>query len=281
MDENNKPLEGIKIVNLSVNLPGPAAAAKLSDLGASVTKIEPPGGDPFQEYSPAWYNVLCAKQRVVHLDLKTEIGHAEIESLLKESDLFLTSYRPSALERLALGWTELHGLYPQLCQVAIVGYPSPEHNKAGHDLTYQAVLGLISPPHFPRTLLADLAGAEKAVNSVLGLLFFRERGNGAGYREVALSECAEYFAEPLRYGLTVPEGILGGGLPRYNLYKANQGWIAVAALEPHFWQKLTRELGFSGPDVVYEELQEIFLTKNAVEWESWAFSLDLPVVAVR
>ena len=274
-------LRGIRVVNLSLNLPGPVAAAKFGDLGASVTKIEPPDGDLFEEYCPYWYEILCMKQNIIRLDLKTAIGHNEMESLLKESDLFLTSFRPSALDRLELGWTRLHSRYPQLCQVAIVGYPSPDHNKAGHDLTYLASFGLLSPPHFPRTLLADLAGAEKAVSVALGLLYSRERGNGGGYVEVALSECAKYFAEPLQYGLTVPEGMLGGGLPRYNLYETRQGWIAVAALEPHFWQKLTGELGFCQPDVSYKDLREIFLTKNAVEWENWAVSLDLPIVAVR
>jgi len=281
MNNKNEPLRGIKVVNLSLNLPGPAAASKLSNLGASVTKVEPPDEDPFKGYCPSWYKAMCMKQNVIHLDLKTAKGRDDMENLMKESDLFLTSFRPSALDRLELGWTEIHSRYPRLCQVAIVGYPSPDHNKAGHDITYQAVLGLVSPPHFPRTFLADLAGAEKAVNAALGLLYSRERGNGSGYIEVALSECAEYFAEPLRYGMTLPGEMFGGGLPGYNLYETQQGWIAVAALEPHFWQKLTVELGFCQPDVGYKELQDIFLKKNAVEWENWAVSLDLPIVAIK
>jgi crotonobetainyl-CoA:carnitine CoA-transferase CaiB-like acyl-CoA transferase len=281
MNGKNETLRGIKAVNLSLNLPGPAAAAKLSQLGASVTKIEPPDGDPFREYSPQWYEALCMKQTVLRLDLKTAKGHDEMEHLLKENDLLLTSFRPSALEKLGLGWKELHSRYPRLCQVAIVGYPSPDHNKAGHDLTYQAVLGLLSPPNFPRTFLADLAGAERAVSSALGLLYSREGGNGAGYIEVALSECAEYFTEPLRYGLSVPGGMFGGGLSRYNIYETQQGWIAVAALEPRFWERLTGELGFCQSDVSYAQLQDIFLTKNAAEWEAWAVTLDLPIVAVR
>jgi crotonobetainyl-CoA:carnitine CoA-transferase CaiB-like acyl-CoA transferase len=281
MNGNNEPLHGIKAVNLSLNLPGPAAALKLSQLGASVIKIEPPEGDPFSEYCLSWYEALCVKQTVLRLDLKTAMGRDKIDHLLKESDLILTSFRPSALEKLGLGWKELHSRYPRLCQVAIVGHPSPDHNKAGHDLTYQAALGLLSPPHFPRTFLADLAGAEKAVSSALGLLYAREGGSGAGYIEVALSECAQYFTEPLRYGLTVPGGMFGGGLPRYNIYETRQGWIAVAALEPHFWERLKGELGLCKSDVSYAQLQEIFLTKNAAEWETWAASFDLPIVAVR
>ncbi len=281
MDSPFEPLRGIKVINLSVNLPGPAAGAGLGSLGAAVTKIEPPEGDPFERYCPAWYKALCAKQKVLRLDLKTATGRDRMENLLNESDLFLTCFRPSALEKLGLGWTELSGRHPELCQVAIVGYPSPDHEKAGHDLTYQAPLGLLSPPQFPRTLLADLAGAERAVSRALGVLLSRERGSCAGYVEVSLSECAEYFAETLRQGLTVSGGLLGGGLPQYNLYRAKEGWIAIAALEPHFWRNLTRELGFSKPDVSYDELQEIFLTKSALEWETWAESRDLPLAAVK
>jgi alpha-methylacyl-CoA racemase len=281
MNHMIEPLRGINVVNLSLNLPGPAAAAKLTRLGASVTKIEPPDGDQFKEYCPSWYETLAVNQTVLRLDLKTVQGRDGIQGLLQVSDLFLTSFRPSVLGRLGLGWAELHSRYPKLCQVAIVGYPAPDQHKPGHDLNYQAAFGLLSPPNFPRTLLADLAGAERASTTALALLYSRERGNGAGYVEVALSDCAEYFAECLRYGMTVPGGMLGGGLPRYNLYETKEGWVAVGALEPHFWQRLTTELGFNRIDVGYEELQEIFLKRNAVEWETWAAPLDLPVVAVR
>lgn len=276
-----RPLRDINVVNLSLNLPGPLAAAKLASLGAGVTKIEPPDGDPFERYCLPWYKAMSKNQKVLRLNLQSAEGHDAMESLLEKSDLLLTSIRPSALEHLALEWKDLHIRHPRLSQVAIVGYTAPEHNKAGHDLTYQASFGLLSPPELPKMLLADLAGAEQAVSSALALLFSRERGNGADYAEVALSECAERFAEPLRYGMTAGDGMLGGGLPQYNLYKTKGGWIAVAALEPHFWQKLKRELGFGRPDVGYEEMEAIFMTKNATEWELWAASLDLPVVAVK
>ena len=81
----------------------------------------------------------------------------------------------------------------------------------------------------PRTLLADLAGAERAVSATLALLLDRERGSGAGYAEIALSEAAAFFAEPLRYGITKPGAHLGGGFPGYGLYEAREGWVAIAA----------------------------------------------------
>jgi alpha-methylacyl-CoA racemase len=279
--EHTQPLKDIKVVSLALNVPGPAAAIRLSRLGASVTKIEPPGGEPFAQWCPPWYETLCAGQRVLCLDLKSVRGLDEMKGLLEETDLFLTSIRPSALDQLSLGWTGIHSRHPRLCQVAIVGYPSPNQNKVGHDLNYQAAFGLLSPPHIPRTLLADLAGAERAVSSAMALLYARERGFGAGYAEVTLSESADIFAEPLRYGITAPGGLLGGGLPQYNLYETRQGWIAVAALEEHFQHRLAKELGFDRSNISHEEFQEIFVTKTAVEWEVWATALDLPIAAVR
>ncbi len=281
MKSEQKPLDGIKVVSIALNAPGPVAAAKLYRMGASVTKVEPPDGDLLAKLCPPWYESLCAGQMVIRLDLKTTSGRAEIGALLEESDLFLTSMRPSALNHLSLDWPAVNSRYPRLCQVAIVGYVSPDQNKAGHDLTYLAPLGLLSPPHLPRTLPVDLAGAERAVSSALALLYARERGRGAGYTEVALIEGAEIFAEPLRYGITAPGGMLGGGLPQYNLYETRQGWIAVAALEPHFWHRLTSELGTNQANTTYEELRKVFLTKTAPEWDAWAALHDLPVAAVK
>ena len=163
--------------------------------------------------------------------------------------------------------------------VAITGYPAPRENTPGHDLTYLAECGLLSPPDIPRTLLADLAGAERAVSATLGLLLNRAEGRGAGYTEVALSEVAAFFAEPLRYGITKPGAELGGGLPGYNLYPAREGWLAVATLEKHFWKNLLLELGLE--EVTREDLAEVFSHKTAKEWEEWAQQRDLPLVALR
>ncbi|MCX5810738.1 MAG: CoA transferase [Proteobacteria bacterium] len=281
MNSVDKPLYGIKVLTMALNVPGPVAALKLNSLGASVTKVEPPEGDHFEKLCSPWYKALCAGQRVIRLNLKSTGDREEMESLLAESDIFLTSIRIAALDHLSLSWNDIHYRHPRLCQVAMVGYPPPDDSKAGHDINYLATLGLLSPPHLPLTLLADLAGAERAVSCALALLYAREQGKGAGYGEVSLSESAHIFAEPLRYGLTAPGGILGGGLPQYNLYETKQGWVAVGALEPHFWDKLTKDLGLGRPDASCEDLGAIFITKTAFEWESWATSLDLPIVALR
>jgi crotonobetainyl-CoA:carnitine CoA-transferase CaiB-like acyl-CoA transferase len=180
---------------------------------------------------------------------------------------------------LNLDWPTLHALYPRLSQVAIVGYADGRADVPGHDLTYQARCGLVSPPQLPRSFIADLAGAEQAVSAALALLLARARHGVPGYAQVALAQAAESFAKPLTYGLTVPGGVLGGGLPCYNFYRAREGWVAVAALEPHFRERLQRELNLN-PELP-EALSQTFLRRSAQEWEDWAVQHDLPIVAVR
>lgn len=275
MSGEDNPLHGFNVVTLALNVPGPVAASHLCQLGAEVVKVEPREGDPLARMCPDWYRSLAERQKIVALDLKND--RAEFERLLAQSDLLLTSMRPAALKRLSLDWNGLHTRHPRLCHVAIIGFAPPGENKAGHDLTYQAAEGLIDPPNMPRTLIADLAGAQKAVASALALLLARERGQSAGYAEVSLADAAKEFAAPLHYGLTVIA--LGGAKPEYNLYRTKDGFIALAALEPHFQQRLIAELGISRLDSA--KLKDIFLSKPALEWERWAEARDLPLVALQ
>jgi crotonobetainyl-CoA:carnitine CoA-transferase CaiB-like acyl-CoA transferase len=270
------PLNGMRVINLAVNLPGPAAAKRLLRMGAEVIKVEPPGGDPMAWYHEGWYRAMAEGQRVVCCDLKGEEGRKQLHELLAGADLLLTASRPAALLRLGLDWPALHASYPRLCQVAIVGFPSPRENEAGHDLTYQASLGLVTPPHMPRTLLADMAGAERTISAALLLLLARERGQGGGFTEVPLSAAAEAMAEPLRYGTTSPGAVLGGGIPEYNLYRTTDGWVAVAALEPHFKQRLESILKIATP----EEYRVAFAGQSSSYWQLWGQKLDIPIETV-
>jgi alpha-methylacyl-CoA racemase len=270
-------LRGFKIVSLALNVPGCIAAARLQDLGAKITKIEPPSGDPLIEMSREWYELLTQDMRVSRLDLKDPVQFRQLEGLLREADLLVSSMRPSALQRLGLSWKDLQTKYPGICHVALTGYPEPYENRPGHDLTYQAEAGLLSPPDLPRSLLADLAGVERVVISALALLFARERGHGANFQQVSIFQAGQALADPIRFGLTAPGSILGGGLPGYNLYPARSGWIALATLEGHFQKKLIQVLGLDNSD----SLDKIFREKTAEEWGAWAEENDLPLVEVN
>ena len=271
------PLDGVRVLSLAVNLPGPAAAARLRALGAEVTKVEPTSGDPLALHAPAYYDRLASGQEVVALDLKTATDLDRLWVLLADTDLLVTSSRPSALARLGLDWETLHDRCPQLCQVAIVGHPGVGAEIAGHDLTYQATVGTLRPPQLPTVLVADLAGAERAVADGLATLVQRSRTGVGHHREVALSDVAADLAQPVRQGMTTAGGLLGGALPAYGIYAAATGFVAVAALEAHFWRRLTETLGVEGSR---EDLELAFARRTAEEWQAWAHEHDLPIAAV-
>ncbi|HEY6971980.1 MAG TPA: CaiB/BaiF CoA-transferase family protein [Candidatus Angelobacter sp.] len=273
-----QPLKGTKLVTLALNVPGPVAAARLVQFGAECVKVEPPSGDALKTSAPAWYSTLTQGQNIVTLDLKTKPGRQKLDEYLNQADLLLTSFRLSALERLQLDWKTLHMQYPRLCVVNIIGYPPPDENLPGHDLAYQAKLGLLRPPQLPITLHADLAGAERAVNVSLSLLMNRARTGQAEQAYVSLYEAMRDFAGPFSAGLTKSGGILGGSFPFYGLYETKDGWIAVVALEPGFIKRLSAELNLKAN--TRDELEQIFRTRTAAEWEQWAKQRDLPIVAV-
>jgi crotonobetainyl-CoA:carnitine CoA-transferase CaiB-like acyl-CoA transferase len=277
--ENTTLLQGIKIVSLALNAPGPVAAARLTSMGAEVTKVEPPSGDATSNVAPKWYESLCRGQTVLRLDLKDPRGRAQLDSMLEKAELLLASFRPSALQRLGLDWKSLHARHPRLSFVGIIGYLPPLEERTGHDLTYQSDFDLLRPPEMPPTLFVDLAGAERAVSMALALLNKAARTGEAGCAWVSLHECARDLAEPVRAGLTSAGGLLGGGYPLYGFYQARDGWITVAALEPHFAEQLLSELGLKKADRA--ELERIFLQRGAAEWERWAAEKDLPIAAVQ
>jgi crotonobetainyl-CoA:carnitine CoA-transferase CaiB-like acyl-CoA transferase len=272
-------LDGLRVVTTALNLPGPAACARLRDMGATVAKIEPPSGDPMERFNPKWYRELHEGMTIGRLDLKSDEGRRAMGKLLDGADLLVTAQRASALERMGLGIAQLSRQYPRLCHVAITGHASPADDLAGHDLTYLAAHGLVVPPSMPRTLYADMAGAERAVSTALALVIARDRTGQPQRATSALADAARALAQPLHQGLTRPGAILGGGNPAYNLYAAREGWIAVAALEPHFEKKLGDK--FALGKLTIEALGSLFSSHDAEYWEEWGRRNDIPIVAVR
>lgn len=272
------PLVGIRVVSLAINVPGPVAAARLAALGAEVTKVEPPGGDFLAVAAPAWYSALVASQRVVTIDLKDAGARASLESILDAADVLVVSSRPAALGRLGLDRETLARRHPRLCVVSIVGHRSPDADRAGHDLTYQAEAGLVTPPHLPITIFSDVATAMDAVSAALALLVRRSRTGAGGWSEVSLLDAARALAEPLRHGLTAPGGVLGGAFPGYALYEASDGWVAVAALESHF---LARFLDVVAPDAPDAQAIGRKMRDRSVEhWVEVGRTHDIPIARV-
>ena len=240
------PLKGVRVLSLGLNLPGPAALLRCQEFGASCVKLEPPppagapagaSADPMALYQRSAYDALHEGIRVGWADLKTEPGQKTLHRELAKADVLLTSFRPSALRKLGLGWKTLHQRYPTLSQVAIVGAPGLRAEEPGHDLTYQAEHDLVTGLELPPTLYADMGGALMTSEAVLKAVLLQRAGKSC-YLEVALSEAAGYLALPRSWGLTQSGSAVGGGHAGYRVYPCRDGRVAVAALEPHFAKAL-------------------------------------------
>lgn len=243
-----KPLRGVRVLSLALNLPGPAALMRLKAMGATCVKAEPPGkggasGDPMGAYNPGAYGDLHAGVKVIRLDLKTEKGQAALHKELARTDVLLTSFRPSALQKLGLGWKALHKQHPELSVVAIVGAPGERAEEPGHDLTYLAEAGLITGLDLPATLFADMGGALMASEAALKAVLQQKLSGRSSFQEIALSDAAHWLALPRSWGLTQPKGAVGGAHAGYRIYPCKDGRVAVAALEPHFAAALCAAAG--------------------------------------
>lgn len=268
-------LDGVRVVSLATNLPGPIAASRLSAMGAAVTKVEPPGGDALALASPSWYAELSSGQRVLQLDLKHAEQRARLDETLADADLLITAMRPSALSRLGLANASIS--YGGLSHVEIVGYDADREEAVGHDLNYQAAHATLQPPALPTVPVADLLGAERVVSAALLLLLARERAGAGCHQRVVLDEVAWDAGAAVRCGLTRPGGVLGGGSPLYGLYECSDGYLALAAIEDHFAARV-REL--LGTEVTRAALEQTFAAHDSDYWTALADRLDLPLTAV-
>ena len=251
-----RPLKGVRILSLALNMPGPAALMRCRQMGATCLKLEPPApagspagasGDPMGLYNPAAYAAMHEGVRITAADLKTDKGQKALHRELTRTDVLITSFRPSALLKLGLGWKALHKQYPALSLVAIVGAPGERAEEPGHDLTYLAENDLVTGLDLPPTLYADMGGSLMTSEAVLQAVM-HQRGNGKGvYLEVALSDAASYLALPRTWGLTKPGAAVGGGHAGYRVYKCKDGRVALAALEPHFAARLCAAAGITAP----------------------------------
>ena len=243
-----KPLRGVRVLSLALNLPGPAALMRLKAMGATCLKAEPPGpqgtsSDPMGQYNPTAYATMHGGIKVLTVDLKTDKGQQQLHKALARTDVLLTSFRPSALLKLGLGWKALHKAYPALSVVAIVGAPGARAEEPGHDLTYLADAGLVTGLDLPATLFADMGGALMASEATLKAVLAQKTSGKGVFQEVALSDAAAWLALPRSWGLTQPKGAVGGAHAGYRVYPCKDGRVAVAALEPHFAASLCAAAG--------------------------------------
>lgn len=284
-----RPLEGVTVLSLAPNLPGPWAAWRLRQWGAHVIKVEGPGGDMMSRMSTLIYERFSEGMAIVEVNLKNRAGRAQLAKLADQAEILVTSMRPSAAER--LGLPELADRM-SLAWVEVVG-SEEDPEDPGHDLTYQAANGTIGGAggdggadgpdvdvsRLPAVLVADVMGGERAAGQALAALLQR-RANVAAGRDgavrvkVSLEQAVRDAA--VTTDLTHSRAILGGTLPEYGIYACADGFVALAALEPHFKERMVELLGKSE-----DELTAAFAEQPAAHWVAFAKEHDLPIVPVR
>jgi crotonobetainyl-CoA:carnitine CoA-transferase CaiB-like acyl-CoA transferase len=292
-------LQGYRVLDLSQYLPGPYATRLLADLGADVVKVEPPDGDPMRTFafldddglSPL-YKQINAGKTVVRLDLKSESGHARFTELLRVADVLLESYRPGVMARLGFSLSHLHSLNPRLVHCALSGFgqDGPSSQRAGHDLTYLALSGMLSHtgttaiPVIPFPPVADYAGGQQAANLILAALLRRGRYDEGCYIDTSLFETVLSWQSLGQAGIGRPgqellpgQGVLNGGLACYQIYQtADQKFVVLGALEKKFWQAFCATVGHSEwvarqdeqmpQTALINELRELFVSASRDSW---------------
>ena len=223
--DDRLPLRGVRVVSIAQNVPGPLVVARFVELGATAIKVEPPSGDPLATMCLSWYAELHRGVDVRRIDLKSADGTASLSAMLDSAELFVASHRPSALARLCLDPESLRAAHPKLRVLRLFGsIADPE--APGHDLTCQAHAGLLREG-LPTALVADVMASERAFGAAMTLL----RSDEGTVRDVGLAESLTPLVASVRHGLTSPGGLLGGGAPRYGVYPAKTGYVALAALD--------------------------------------------------
>ena len=281
-------LRGTRVLSLALNLPGPAALRRLANMGARCTKVNPPAGDPMQHYTPEGYAQLHAGVKEVSLDLKDAKGQAALHKLLQKTDVLLTSFRPSALAKLGLDWEVLRKQYPALSLIEVVGAPGPLAEIPGHDLTYQAEVGLVPGMALPASLFADMGGALMASEAALQAVLLQKTTGRGSRHEVALSTAAAWLALPRQWGMTTPKGAVGGAHAGYRIYPCKNGRVAMAALEGHFAQRLCEAVGLTLTDpvkdlfkpAVHRAIEAFVVGKTRRELERLAEDRDIPLLTM-
>lgn len=291
-----RPLRGLRLLSLSLNMPGPAALMRCRAMGATCIKLEPPppigaapgaSGDPMGLYAQTAYQALHREVRIVMADLKTEKGQKTLHRELAKARVLLTSFRPSALNKLGLDWKTLHKQYPALSQVAIVGATGARAEEPGHDLTYLAENDLVGALDLPATLYADMGGSLMASEAVLKAMLLHQRTGKGNYFEVALSDAAAYLALPRAWGLTRAGAAVGGGHAGYRVYPCRDGRVAVAALEPHFAKALCAAAGIHYANVLtmmspatHQQMAAYLLSMTRQALDALAIEHDIPLLTL-
>ena len=250
-------LSGVKVVDLSEQVPGPYATRLLAGLGADVVKVERPDSGDRLRHRPAMFNAENRGKRDLSLDLKSPDGRDALLRVIAASDVLVETYRPGVMDRLGLGFDEVLRVNPRIIYLSISGYggTGPYRDLPGHDFQYLSFAGAIPPPepafaadYVPTTLpVADMGASVYALLAVVLALhekLARPAAFAGRHLDVAMADCTLAMMEPrIAEALTAATSADALIRPGYGVYlTADERYVSIGALEDHFWERLVRAL---------------------------------------
>jgi len=300
-----RPLEGIKVLDLSRALAGPYCTMMLADMGAEVIKIEMPErgddsrawGPPFVEGESAYFISVNRNKKSMTLNLKKEKSIEIIHRLIKQSDVLIENFRPGTMEKLSLSYDEVKEINPKIiyCSISGFGQDGPYRLLPGMDQVLQGMGGLMSitgepegPPIKVGVAVADIAGGMFAAYGIVVALFNRETGGKGQMIDLSLLDCQvawlTYRAGSFFASGEIPKP-LGSGHPvivPYQAFKAKDVYVNVAAGNDQLWQKFCKALGLENimneqrfatnamrvknREEIIKIIGDVICTKKADEW---------------
>jgi CoA:oxalate CoA-transferase len=316
----DRPLSGIRVLDLTQFLSGPFATQILADLGADVIKLEPPQGDPVRAVPPhfvdgdsVYYLCVNRNKRSIAIDMKTPQGCELVKKLALSCDIVMENFRPGVLERLGVSGTKMRAQKPALiwCSISGFGQDGPYRNKPAYDMIVQALSGGMSltgdaggPPVRAGIPIGDLASGLYAGVAVLAALNRRNCTGEGDMIDISMLDCQaamlSYQAAYYLHSGAVP-GRQGRGhesIPTYRSFEAADGiHIVITANTERMWQGLARALGhdewlndprfaanndrLKNKHLLWPMLEAAFRTRTAEEWLPLLEREEIPVGVVN
>lgn len=307
-------LSGIKVIDLSVFLPGPMMTVMMADQGAEVIKVETASGDPSREQGPfeagqsVWFRNLNRGKQSIVLDLKSEGGKSKLWDLIDDADVFVEGFRPGVMQRLGFDYPAISARNARIvyCSISAFGQQGSMAHHPAHDLATQALAGFLSVndgpdgvPVVPGVAASDMAAGLTALSATLMALIGREASGKGDFIDCAMFDsllpwCAHTAGSAIMGGdspVSNRQRSLGGAA-LYQVYQTRDGkHVVLGGREIKFAENLLNALG--RPDLIehasYEAgeqteliafLRGIFATRSRDEWVAWFADKDVAFAPV-
>jgi crotonobetainyl-CoA:carnitine CoA-transferase CaiB-like acyl-CoA transferase len=303
-------LDGLRVIDLSLFLPGPWLTQVMADHGAEVIKVEPPTGEPVRNVGyrqggvSTWFRNTHRGKKSIVLNMKDPADHAVFLKLVKTADVVVEAFRPGVADRLGIGPAACRATNPRLvyAQISAFGQTGPESGRPAHDLSIEAMAGVVSlnlgndgKPTNPHLPVADALGSITALSAILMALYRREKTGLGDAIDMSMQDATMSWL-PNVVGPVFAEGRAPrvkeersfGGYAFFSIYETADGkFITLGGVEHKFVRNLLTALDLGGliPAAegppgkgqlpVKEALAAVFRTRTRAEWEAWFADKDV------